>query len=471
MREVLGIEFWSKQQEIAESVAKNGRTAARSGHKVGKTELAAALLLWWCCTRINARGIFTAPTLRQVEEALWAAVRRQVEQAKHRGYNLWPDVALAPSTGVRWADGRRLFGFTASHPDKVSGPSGANILFVLDEASGVEAGIWQAVQGILGGTDETSGRVLAIGNPTQPSGWFFDAFNEKRDLWNDPIRISSAESPNVVSGETVVPGLATRTWVREMADEYGEDSPIYQVRVLGDFPTNSANQVIGLGLIEGALSRWDESASPDSETLDIGVDVARFGDDDSAVSARRGSKLYTPAWFEKEQDIKAVVNGYDAVRVAAVVMQCVRVLARRKERIRVKVDVTGGFGEPVCAMLAALLSTGEIQAEIELYPINFAGQSSDPNKYPVIRDELWFGSRPFFKEGSMYPDPKAESELIAPTYAPDIQGRNKVEKKRDTKKRLGRSPDRADSVLLSIYEPPVIIDNSDQEIQPYQRAW
>jgi phage terminase large subunit len=452
--DILGIDFWSKQQEIAGSVAVNVRTAARSGHKVGKTELAAALLLWWCCTRINARGIFTAPTLRQVEEALWAAVRRQAEGAKRRGYNIIPDVALSPSTGVRWDDGRRLFGFTASHPDKVSGPSGANILFVLDEASGIEAGIWQAVQGILGGTDESSGRVLAIGNPTQPSGWFFDAFNEKRDLWNQPIRISSAESPNVISGVATVPGLATRTWVREMAEEYGEDSPIYQVRVLGDFPTSSANQVISLGLVEGALARWaDPDISDDCQTVELGVDVARFGDDDSAIAGRRGLRLYTPAWFERECDIKAVVNGYDAIKVAAIVAQCINALARAGELIRVKVDVTGGFGEPVCAMLDALKQTKQIPEHVHVSRINFAGASSDLKTFPVLRDELWFGGRRFFKEGAMYRDPKAESELIAPTYAPDLQGRNKVEKKRDTKKRLGRSPDRADAVLLAAYEP------------------
>jgi phage terminase large subunit len=72
----------------------------------------------------------------------------------------------------------------------------------------------------------------------------------------------------------------------------------------------------------------------------------------------------------------------------------------------------------------------------------------------VLRDELWFGGKRFFKEGgALYPDGKLEGELIAPTYEPDAKGRNKVEKKRDTKKRLGRSPDRADAALLAIYEP------------------
>lgn len=456
--DILGIDLWSKQQDIADSVARNVRTAARSGHKVGKTELAAALLLWWCTTRVNARGIFTAPTLRQVEEALWAAVRRQAEQAQRRGYNLLPEVALSPSTGVRWADGRRLFGFTASHPDKVSGPSGENILFVLDEASGIEAGIWQAVQGILGGTDENSGRVLAIGNPTQPSGWFYDAFNEKRELWNEPIRISSAESPNVISGVSTVPGLATRTWVREMAEEYGEDSPIYQVRVLGDFPTSSANQVIGLGHIEGALARWEDTTD-EGVCVDLGVDVARFGDDDSAVTGRRGLKLYSPRWFEREAGLRAVVNGYDSGKVAGLVLQCLGALRKPDERARIKIDAAGGYGGAVADVLRALQEKNELDSFVQIIEVNVSESSSEPEKYPILRDELWFGGRKFFQAGgAMYSDPRLEAELIAPVYAPTPKGQFKVEPKTDTKKRLGRSPDRADSALLAIYDnvsPPV----------------
>lgn len=451
--DILDVQLWERQAEIARHVAGNRRTAVRSGHKVGKTELAAALLLWWCTTRANARGIFTAPTIRQVEEALWAAVRRLIERATKRGYHIFPDVGISPSVGARWKDGRRLFGFAASHPDKVSGPSGADILFVLDEASGIEAGIWQAAQGILAGTDATSGRVLAAGNPTQPSGWFYDAFNEKRSLWGNPFRISSADTPNVIAGKVIIPGLTSADYVREQAEEYGEDSPIYQVRVLGDFPTSASNQVISLGLIEGALERWhDKTITDECAVVEFGVDVARFGDDDSAVAARRGARLYTPAYFEKECGFRTVVNGYDSVKVAALVVQCVNTIARAGEKVRIKVDVTGGFGEPVCAMLAVHKQNGVLSEFVDIVHVNFAAASSDPATYPVLRDELWFNGRKILRECAMYPDPKAESELIAPTYGPDLKGRNKVEKKRDTKKRLGRSPDRADAILLAALE-------------------
>lgn len=450
---MFGFDLWSRQVELALSVLVHPRSAARSGHKVGKTELAAALLLWWCCTRVNARGIFTAPTLRQVEEALWAAIRRLTEVANERGYNLFPEVALSPSTGIRWEDGRRLFGFTASHPDKVSGPSGANILFVLDEASGIEAGIWEAVQGILAGTDVDSGRVLAIGNPTQPSGWFFNAFNDKRAMWNGgaPLRISCMESPNVLAGRMVIPGLVGPDYVRQMAEEYGVDSPTYQYRVLGDFPTNASNQVIGLGIIEAALGRWNEMAD-EGRTLYIGVDVARFGDDYSACSARRGQKLFSPKWFA-DNGVKAVVNGYDSQKVAGVVLQCIRALRRPGEPVRVNIDAAGGYGGPVGDWLRDLQERQQLDEFITFSDIQVAERSSQPENYPRLRDELWFTGREFFRDGgALYPDPALETELIAPTYSPTVKGQNQVEQKLETKKRLGRSPDRADSALLAIYD-------------------
>jgi phage terminase large subunit len=467
-RDVLLTDLWSKQYEIALSVLKERRTAVRSGHKIGKSKLAAGLGCWWTCTRGAARGMLTAPTSRQVKKAVWYEVRRYWQECPDLR-RLMPEPALAPETGCRWHDGRELFGFTASNADNVSGPGGPEVLVVIDEGPGVPREVWEALQGIRAG----GGKVLALGNPTQTSGWFFDAFNERRKGWAH-FNVSSTDTPNFLAGHAVIPGLADRDFVQEVIDDYGEDSPQYAVRVKGDFPANVSNAVIGLGLIEGGRVRWeDDEVSDKCDAVDIGVDVARFGDDDSAVSGRRGLRLYTPAWFEREPDedrrFKAVVNGYDSVKVAGLALAALRALRKPGERARIKVDVTGGFGEPVCAMLRALRDTGEIDDDVQVIPVNFAGESSDPDIFPVIRDELWFGGRYFFRAGgAIYRDPKCESELIAPTYEPDLKGRNKVEKKRDTKKRLGRSPDRADSALLAIYQPNATIEAPDDDVSEYQ---
>lgn len=461
-------ELWEAQKRAARAVVKNRRVARRSGHKVGKSKLAAALVIWWCLTRGMARGILTAPTSRQVKKALWYEIRRfWIESPKLR--LLMPEPALDPETGVRWDDGRELFGFTASSADMVSGPGGPNVFVVVDEASGVPRDVWEALQGIRAG----GGKVFALGNPTQTSGWFYDAFHERRDGWDLDV-ISSKETPNYVSGEQLIPGLADREFEQEIRGDYGDDSPAYDVRVLGNFPKLVANAVIGLGAVELARLRWDDT-DDDAATLELGIDVARFGDDESAVAARVGMKLFSPAYFEKERDIKAVVNGYNSIAVASMSVACMKALRKRGQLVRFKIDVTGGFGEPVAEQLRVLRDTGELEFpdQIEIIEVNFAGSSSDNEKYPVLRDELWFGGRAFFNAGgSMYQDSRLESELVAPTYAPDPKGRNKVEKKSDTKKRIGRSPDRADASLLAIYlgsVTPIEADDDDDLVEDEPR--
>jgi hypothetical protein len=451
-RELRRFKLWGRQERIAIAVAIARRVAVRSGHKVGKSKLAAAIAIWWACTRHAAVVMLTAPTERQVKKALWKEIRQfWANSPKLR--QIMPEPQLAPETGSRWEDGRELFGFTAKNADAVSGPGGPEVLVVVDEGSGVPREVWEALQGVRAG----GGKVLALGNPTQTSGWFFDAFNEKRAGW-DLHHISSKETPNFVEGTTVLPGLATREFEEEIANDYGRDSPTYAVRVEGNFPANVANAVVGLGQIEAARELWqhmvEELVSPEGTTVDLGVDVARFGDDDSAVCGRIGLQLFSTAWFEKEHGITALVNGYDAVKVARMAVACLKVLPVNGRIVRIKIDCTGGYGEPVASELRAMQERGDLPIEVQIIELNFAASSSDSEKYPVLRDELWFGLRPFFKNGgAMYPDPKLESELMAATYSLDEKGRNKVEKKREMKKRLGRSPDRADAAILAVYEP------------------
>jgi phage terminase large subunit len=454
---VQAFRLWAKQGELAKAVNLYRRVACRSGHKIGKSALAAALAIWWACTHGSARVILTAPTERQVKLALWFEIRRFWTNSP-RLREIMPEPALAPQTGVRWADGRELIGFTARDADAVSGPGGPEVLVVVDEASGVPREVWEALQGVRAG----GGKVLALGNPTQTSGWFFDAFHERRDGWNLHF-ISSLETPNCTIAPNTVPGLADLDFVAEIKADYGEDSPTYAVRVLGQFPTNVANAVIGLGLVESARLLWEEDV-PESGPLDLGVDVARMGDDFSAVCARRGLRLYSPAYFEKEHKLSAVVNGYDSKKVTGMVLQVMRTMRRGKERVRIKIDATGGYGGAVFDELIAQIEAGDLDDAVEVIEVNVSNSASDKTKWPKRRDEIWFNGRAWFKAGGViYPDPKLESELMAPTYAPTALGQNKVESKEETKKRLGRSPDRADAALLAMFEPPLDQDESDDD--------
>lgn len=422
---------WRRQAEILRSVARHPRVAVRSGHKIGKSTSAAGLALWWISTRPRARAILTSSSDRQVKSILWPELRRLHALS---GGIIGGSVALDPGTGLRLPNGNDIIGFSTDKPENMGGFSGKNLLFIPDEASGIPEPIFEAIEGNRAG----GAHIVMFGNPTQTSGTFFDAFNSKRDFWH-AIHVSSEETPNVVEGREVVPGLATREWVEEKRREWGEDSLLYAVRVAGNFPGQASDVLIALTFVDAATERWNETSA--DGRLELGVDVAEFGDDDSVIQPRRGLKALEPR----------VVHGMDAVDVAANAMAVVRDLRRPGEKPRVKVDVIG-----IGAGVAAILSR---EKDVEVVRVNSSEtpEQQDPAAQACknVRALMWTAARDWLKAGGAFKaDAKLEAELVAPKYSFDAHGRLVLESKKDFKKRLRRSPDRADALCMSIYDPP-----------------
>jgi phage terminase large subunit len=425
-REILGLSLWSRQREIIEKVANHTRVAVRSGHKIGKSSSAVALALWFVCTRPRARVVMTSSTDRQVRMILWKELRRIYGPVKER---IGGVCNLDPATGLQFTDGREIVGFSTKDPEKMAGISGPAILFIVDEASGVPEEIFEAIEGNRAG----GARFAMFSNPTQTSGTFFDAFNTKSEFWTC-IHVSSEETPNCTGEEDSIPGLATREWVDEKIQEWGRASPLFDIRVAGNFPTQGENAVTPLALVEAAVDRWEDT-SPDGR-LEIGVDVARFGDDDSVICYRRGLRV----------EPLIVIHGMDTVAVAGRVMGLVREKRAKNERPRVKVD-TIGVGGGVADNLRQFHNK-----DIDLIEVNSSEKSSAPDDFYNLRSQLSFAVTKWLEDGGALPDDgKLRGELVAPTYSFDPRGRRKVESKDEIKKRMNRSPDRADALALAVY--------------------
>ncbi len=420
--DVLRFDPWHRQAEVLSSLSTNRRVAVRSGHKVGKSRLDAAAALWWVYTQPNARVILTSSGNRQVKTILWRELRNLHRQSQLPGV-----CALDPGTGLKLPDGREVLGFTTQDAERMAGQSGAALFFIIDEASGFPQSIWEAVQGNLAG----GGRVLCTGNPTKPTGFFFDAFHGSRELWL-PIHISSEETPNCTGVGDSVPGLATREWVDEMLREYGKDSPIVDVRVRGEFADNSNDSVVPLGALVAAQERYP-SAEPIGR-LSIGVDVARFGDDDSVIWPVRGDYAYPPT----------VIHGFDTVEVAGRVMQVADRLRVGTEKPVIRVDSIG-YGAGVVDVLKR-------RQTVRVIGINVAKRSDQPEKFRILRDQLWWGIRTWLVEGGALPKDSASSaEILSACYGFDARGRVCVDGKDRLRESLGRSPDRADALALAVY--------------------
>jgi len=436
--EVLCLRLCRAQRRILTAIARSNRVAIRSGQKTGKSSAFVIAALWWAASRPRGRVIFTAPVNRQVRDVLWKELRRIVYLRRPDGRTI-SDVlgvapALLPSTGMQWPDGREIVGWAADDPNATQGISGPEMLFLVDEGSGVPDPVFEAFEGNTGG----GGRILAASNPIENVGWFYEAFHSHAEFW-ETLHESSEDSPNISGAEEPIPGLATAEWRDMQREKYGVESAWYQNRVLGNFYGATTNTIVGLAALSDSHKRWTKNAEvARTEPLEFGVDVARFGDDDTAIAPRRGPRIFP----------LETVHGYDGNQVAGKILEVVRRLRRDPdERPIVKIDAAGGYG----AGPADILRTHHSD-EVIVVEVNAACKSDDEEQYANLRAQLHFGVAQYLKDGGeLPPDKKLDVELLAPTYSFDARRRFIVEPKDKIKKRIQRSPDRADAVALVVY--------------------
>lgn len=429
---VLGFYPWSKQREILESVRDNQRTAVRSCHGSGKTATAARVVAWFLMAYPDSRVVTTAPTFSQVRDLLWSEINGAVARA--------PEGLFPTCDATRLTISRSWFavGLSTDRPERFQGHHAENLLLVVDEASGVHEDIYEAAEGFL---TSPGARVLLIGNPTQTSGTFYRAFHSERDLYHT-IHISAFDTPNLTDEE--VPEAARKSlvspdWVEQRKMQWGEDSPLYDVRVLGNFPREAEDQVIGLRQVEDARRREVPAASP----LVIACDVARFGSDETVIVVRRGNNVRIHKTYTSRSLMETAGNILDAAR------------QYNEPGMRVVVD-DAGLGGGVTDRLR------EVGMAVDAF--NGAHTANDSRLYPNRRSEAWFAFADEIDNVDLDQDEQLASDLVAPKYALDSQGRRVVEAKERTKRRLGRSPDRADAVLMAFAPPPKMGASFDKDI-------
>jgi hypothetical protein len=257
------------------------------------------------------------------------------------------------------------------------------------------------------------------GNPTRSQGYFFDAFNVMREQWHT-IKVSCSDSK-----------MVDPQFVEDMRKQYGDDSDIFRVRVLGDFPKADDNTVIPLDLCEAAVNR--DVAQAEGKMI-WGVDVARFGADKTALAKRRKNHLVEPirTWQGKDlmQTVGLLVSEYENAkpgdRPELIVVDSIGVGAGVVDRLREQ-------GYPVRG-----INVGESS------PVN-------SDKFMRLRDELWWRAREWLesKEVRIPDQQELIGDLTTPTYEMLSTGKIKIEGKSDIKKRLPRSPDMADALCLT----------------------
>lgn len=432
------------QAKVMYDICDHPFVAVKSGQGVGKTGVESAVILWYLCTRPNARIVATAPTKQQLQDVLWAEVSKWLVNTKLERLITWTKTKIYMNGhGERWFAVAK----TSNRPENMQGYHEENMIFIVDEASGIDDEVMEAVLGTLSGKDN---KLLMMGNPTKVSGIFYDAFHKDRRDYKTHT-VDSRNSPR-----------ASKENIRRLINRYGEESDVVAVRVKGDFPSGEPNAFISLTEVEKAVSRDLEGYEkrrfdaykfytngviqniidiPKDAEIRIGVDIARHGDDETVLAPRVG--LYSlPLQTFGKQDLMTTTG-----RIMLMAKELHEIYNRK---IAITLDDTG-VGGGVTDRLKEIV-TEENLNWMQVDPVNFAEKGNDD--YMGVISLMYGNFKDYIDSIKLPDDNDMIGQLTIRRFDVESKGRIKIESKKEMKRRGHPSPDRAEAVVMSYYKPP-----------------
>jgi hypothetical protein len=440
------------QADMLDLIAEHDRVAIAAANGVGKDAMTAWAIEWYLVTHYRARIPVVSPTGRQVKRTIFAEIALWTKESL-----AFPKLQLLLTNELRhraapseWA----AFGFaptiTADDPTgAIEGVHAEFLLFVITEAKAVEKAVWDAAQRMC---TRPGNKMFAQSVPGPEAGEFFHCFTMRARTWKT-FSFPSAALDDAGGRYTPTTRLVSQASVDEKLLE-GVDSANFRAGVLALFLRQGATNLIALSDIVAAMSPERHgalAAQAATATVELGVDVARFGDDMTTLAARRGP-IVLPV--EAHGDL-------DEMAVAGVVADAIR---RHRARV-VRFDNTGGYGAGAYDRLLELQRETEPDPnkpgttrrkhahlqDVRIIGVNVATKPTDDTKWVNTRDELWDRTADRFARGEVAcaDDPLLREELSTVNYAFTSAGQKKIEPKDKHKARLGRSPDRADALCLA----------------------
>ena len=428
---------WQREvlQTIADHIKQNNgkvdydtlRHAVSSGRGIGKSALVSWITIWMLTTRIGSTTIISANSESQLRSVTWAEITKWLATAIN---SHWFEVSATRLMPAKWLTelverdlkkGTRYWGvegrlWSAENPDAYAGVHNFDgVLVVFDEASGIDDSIWAVTSGFF--TENTPNRFwMAFSNPRRNTGYFYEAFNSKREFW----------TTKVVDARTVE-GTDKQVY-QQIIDEYGADSSQAHVEVYGQFPSEGDDQFISASLVDEAMKRpkYQDQSAP----IVIGVDPARFGADATVIAIRQG------------RDIIAIQRhrGDDTMTVVGHVIEAIE----EYKPALVVID-EGGLGAGIVDRLK--------EQRYKVKGINFGNKSTNPIMYGNKRAEMWGKMKDWLKTASIPLDRFLKTDLISPMMKPDSKGTIFLESKKDMKARGLASPDAADAICVTFAFP------------------
>lgn len=420
VRTIWGVEPTDQQCQLLNAVAPRGsHTSAASGHGIGKSTGFAWLAQWFVGTRTDCRVPCTAPSKTQLYDVLWAEIAKWYHRMPpewRNSYRLTKDhLMLVGAEQSSFAVARTS---RKEKPEAFQGLHAKEMLFLIDEASGVDDTIFAVAEGAL---STRGARVAMASNPTRTSGFFYNSHHSDKHIWTH-FNFSCLDSP-----------LADPLYIERARKKYGENSAFYMVRVLGQFPGASADQFIPLSLLEEATRmEW----LPDYPSI-WGLDPAYFGDNSTALAKRAGPVILP---------LKSI-QGMDTMQIVGWVLHEWRETPEKERPEVIVVDATG-VGAGVADRLREL--------HYPVISVNFSSRPANSQQWGNLRTEIWAMVRERLEARllKLPDDDRLLGEGSSARYTFDSLGRLILENKKDARNRGVDSPDHMDAVALTFYNEP-----------------
>lgn len=396
------------------------RISVASGHGIGKSSLVGMVVDWAMSTCAHTRIVVTANKEDQLRTKTWPEIAKWVRLGLNAEWWAVPAMSMYEkknekswrADAISWSV-NNTEGFAGLHNE------GRRIILIYDEASGIDDKLWEVSEGAL--TDENTEIIwLAFGNPTQNTGRFRECFGRYRHLWKTrQIDSRTVEGTN-------------KAFLQQMVDAEGEDSDYVKVRVRGIFPDASSLQFIARSVVDAAIKREPATTQWAGRVACVGVDVARFGDDLSAIVTRVGRDAVSipPKKF----------RGMSTTALASKVAEHTRELTMLGLRFLLFVD-GGGVGGGVVDRLR--------QLDFDVIEVQFGEKADDPKKYANKRAEIWGKMRDWLPIGCLPDDQDYAAELASPLYSFTPADQILLESKKQMKLRGLASPDVADALAVT----------------------
>ena len=433
------------QQDLLAHLPTHRRVAARGPHGLGKTTAEAVAVLWFALTR-DAAGVdwkvaTTAGAWRQLERYLWPEIKKWAKRIR------WETLGRRPldertellSLNLKLRHGT-AFAVASSNAELIEGVHADSVLYIFDESKAIGADTFEAAEGAFSGADPAGGLpeafALSCSTPGEPNGVFYDIHARRPgldDWWARHVTLDEAVAAKRVS----------RKWAEQRKRQWGENSAAYQNRVLGEFYSSDEDGVIPLSWIEAAQERWrvwDEAGRllPDEGLRTVGVDVARSGADKTIFALRYGDLIaelretFREDTMQTAGRVKGILGADDAM---SAVVDVIGIGAGVVDRLREQRMPVEGFNAAAGTKLR---------------------DSSNELGFANCRAAGWWALRELLDPAlgadmALPPDDLLLGDLTAPHWRVASGGRIQVESKDDIRKRIGRSTDRGDAVVMAFW--------------------